>query len=338
MPSKITNLFTGIGCSTPIFGLILLGYFFYNRSFMLGIGALVLCFLAGVLVLVIVSQVEDKRKKTQTEFLQTFQPDQFNSNRHKSFTSDDLLSKIALDEQREKIYLWMPDLYKDVKVTKAYMNMPYIIKTYNYSDILAVNLKEDNYETASFQRDTHFANFLVNKVKEEEAAAGSPANQPIDKITSMDLEIIVDDNTNPRHLIRFYYAPYTPLRKDSLGYAAHVKERQEWFTRLKTIIEQQNAATQEVESPIKTLESPIHAGTSRPVAMQKETRLTVEVDMDRYAMSLHDHTEKNAEENPEINVAEPQHEQEIVKPTSYFEQLLEKNRRQLRGDYTDEEK
>lgn len=337
MPSKITNLLSGIGCSTPIFGFVLLGYFFYNRSFMLGIGALVVFFLAGILLLGIVQQVEDKRKKTQLEFIQTFQPDQFDSNRHKSYTSYDLLSKIALDEKREKIYLWMPDLKKGVKVTKAYINMPYIIKTYNYSDVLAVNLKEDNYETASVKRDTHFTNFLLNKVKEEEAATGSPVSQPVDKITSMDLEIIVDDNTNPKHLIRFYYAPYTPLRKDTLGYAAHVKERQEWFTRLKTIIEQPNVVAQEVERPNKTIESPIFVGTSEPVATQEKTRITMEVDMDRYSLLSHVHSEDNAEDNLEINKADPQHEQDIEKPTSYFEQLLEKNRRQLRGDYTDEE-
>ncbi|MCM3636674.1 hypothetical protein M3152_02995 [Sporosarcina luteola] len=337
MPSKITNLISGIGCSTPIFGIVLLGYFFYNRSFLLGIGALVVFFLVGILLFGIVHQVEDKRKKSQLEFLQTFQPDQFDANRHKSFTSYDLLSKIALDKQREKIYLWMPELKKDVKVTKAYINMPYVIKTYSYSDILAVNLKEDNYETASVQRDTHYTNFLLNKLKEEEAATGSPTSQPVDKITSMDLEIIVDDSTNPKHLIRFYHAPYTPLRKDTLEYAAHVKERQEWFTRLKTIIEQPNVVAQEIDRPIETIESPILTGTLEPVVTQENTRITMEVDMDRYTLSSHNHSEDNAEENLKINKTDPQHEQNNEKPTSYFEQLLEKNRRQLRGDYTDEE-
>ncbi|MFC5604273.1 hypothetical protein [Sporosarcina koreensis] len=337
MPSKLTNLFTGIGCTAPFLGFVLLGYFFYNQSFGLGIIALVACILAALFILGIAQQAEDKRKKTQLEFLQTFQPGQSDFHKYKSSTSYDLLSKIAIDEQREKIHLWMPDTKKGERVTKAYVNMPYLIKTYNYSDILAINLKEDNYETASVQRDTHFTNFLLNKLKEEGTVMGTPASQPVDKITSLDLEIIIDDNTNPRHLIRFYHAPYTPLRKDSLGYAAHLKERQEWFTRLKTIIEQQNDAAQKVESQIETFESPVQVETPKPVVTQEMTRLTVDVDMDRYALSLYKDAKDISEVNPEIMQDAPQHEQDTEKPKSYFEQLLEKNRRQLRGDYSDEE-
>lgn len=337
MSSKLSNLFTGIGCSTPILGFVLLGYLFYNRSFVLGIVALVVCILAGLLILGTAQQAEDKRKKTQMEFLQTFQPPQFDVTKHKSFSSYDLLSKIAIDDQHKKVHLWMPDTKRGIKVTKAYPNMPYNIRTYNFSDILAINLKEDNFETESIQRDTHFTNFLLNKLKEEAPATGNPTSQPVDKITSMDLEIIVDDNANPRHLIRFYYAPYTPLRKDSLEYEAHVKERNEWFTKLKTIIEQQNDHAPKAESPLEMDKSPIQAATSDPAETQEKTRITMEVDMDRYTLSFHDDPKDTSEVIPEITQDAPRQEQDTEKPKSYFEQLLEKNRRQLRGDYTDKE-
>lgn len=336
MPSRITNLFVGIGCMTPIFGLVLLGYFFYNRSFLLGIVSLVVCFFAAIILFGVIQQIEDRRKKEQLEFLQTFQPDQFDFNKHKSFTSYDLLSKIAIDDQQKKVYLWMPVPKKGGNVTKAYAKMPYIINTYNFSDILAIYLKEDNYETASAQRDSHFTNFLLNKLNEEDVATGKAASEPVDKINSMDLEIITDDNSKPRHLIRFYHAPYTPLKKDSLEYAAHFKERQDWFAKLKFIIEQRNDIAREVERPIETIDPPLQAETPIHEISNEKTRITVEVDTNQYSLSLHEDSEHSLEENPEIKKAAPP-EQELKKPSSYFEQLLEKNRRQLRGDYNDEE-
>ena len=138
--------------------------------------------------------LEQKQKEKQLAFLHTFQPDEFDFQKHKSFTSYDLLTKIALDEQRKKVYIWMPDPKKVGNVKKAYARMPYTINTYNYSDILAVNLKEDYQRTDSVHRDTHYTHFLLNKLKEEDRKKSNTTKPPVDKVSSMDLEIIVDDN------------------------------------------------------------------------------------------------------------------------------------------------
>lgn len=336
MSSKLAGLFYGMGCLVPISGFVLLGYFFFHRSFMVGSIAIVVSIVAGIILLGSASFIEEKQKAKQLEFLNTFQPGQFDFHKNKSFPSYDLLAKIAIDEQRENVYLWTPDLKKQKHVTKAYAGMPYIINTYSYSDMLAVNLKEDNYQTDSVQRDTHFTQFLLNKLKQEESARSRAEKPAIDKISSLDLEIIVDDNAKSKHLIRFYHAPHLQIRKDSPEYEAHFKERQFWFTKLKGIIEQQNDAAHPVEPPTeRTIAPSIHVESPGQDAATEKTQITVEVATNRYSLNVH---EENTLEDPtEIKKADPQLEQNTEKPKSYFEQLLEKNRRQLHGNYTDDE-
>lgn len=335
MSSKLSNLFFGMGCLLPIFGFVLLGYFFFNRSFMFGAVAVIVSIVVGLALLGSASFIEEKQKAKQLEFLNTFQPAQFDFHRHKSFPSYDLLAKIAIDEQQENVYLWTPNLKKQGYVTKAYAGMSYIINTYSYSDILAINLIEDNYQSDSVQRDTHFTQFLLNKLKQEEFTISNAEKPSIDKISSLDLEIIVDDSAKPKHLIRFYHAPHLRIRKDSPEYEAYFKERQYWFTKLKGIIEKQNAVAHHVEPPIEPITPSVHVESSDADVTTEKTQITVEVATNQY--SLHLHEENALEETSEIKKVESQLEQNTEKPKSYFEQLLEKNRRQLHGDYTDDE-
>ena len=289
-----------------------------------------------ILLLGIGSELEQKQKRKQLEFLNTFQPDQFDFQKHKSFTSYDLLTKIAIDEQRQKVYIWGPEPKKVGDIKKAYAGMPYIIHTYNYSDIVAIILKEDNRRTASVQRDTHFAHFLLNKLKEEDASKNNATHPPVDKISSMDLEIVVDNKTGQRHLIRFYHTPYIYIRKDTPEYRAYFRERQEWFEKLNVIIEQQNDTAVKIETPnetIKTIESPVIVAPPVEDPTEK-TQILVDLDTTQYSLRLHAETEVHSEVTPEVIQAEPPQEEVVEKPLSYFEQLVEKNRRQLRGDST----
>ena len=341
MPSNLTRFFFGFGCFTPILGFILLGYLFSNRSFIGGIVALVICLVVMIFLFGFGSILEQKQKAKQLEFINTFQPDQYNSQKNKSFTSYDLLTKIAIDELQKKVYFWMPDseLVGDVK--KAFVRMPYITRTYNYSDLLAVNLKEDNRRTDSVHRDTHFTHFVLNKLQEDDMRKSSTTKPPVDKVSSMDLEVVVDDTTTPSHLIRFYHAPYIYIRKDSLEYKAYSRERQEWFTKLKVIIDQQNETSVETEVPTAIIEPPLITVPAEEEPAEK-TQILVDVDTTQYSLQLreeHEETEDNPEVIPEAtteDIPKESAQDTVEKPLSYFEQIVEKNKRQLRGDSTDE--
>ncbi|MCG7346473.1 hypothetical protein MHZ92_20420 [Sporosarcina sp. ACRSL] len=335
MPSTLSRIFFGLGCFTPMLGLGLLFHLFSNRSFMAGIVSLVICLFVMLVGVGIGSLLEQKQKEKQLAFLHTFQPDQFDFQKQKSYTSYDLLTKIALDEQRKKLHIWMPDPKKVGITNKAYIRMPYIINTYNYSDILAVNLKEDYERTDSVHRDTDFTHFILNQLKEDDIVKSKTTKPQVDKVSSMDLELIVDDKASPSHLIRFYYAPYIYIRKDSPEYEAYNKERQEWFTKLKGIVEQQNDTAVSIERPIETMEPPVLIEPSDEDLTEK-TQILVEVETSQYSLQLHEEIEDTSEPAPEVVQVEPQQEVAAEKPLSYFEQLIEKNRRQLRGDSTDE--
>ena len=337
MPSKLSNLFLGLGCLSPIVGIGLLLYFLFQSSIFLGFLSVIISLLAMTILFVLTSQIEEKRKIKQAEFLQTFQPNQYNAHKFKAFTSYDLLAKIAIDEQRRKVYFWFPDSAKGENSTQAYVGMPYIIKAYSYSDILAIKLLEDNHQTATVQKDTHS---LLNRLSEGEIESSKASLPPIDKISSMDLEIIVNDNVKPRHLIRFYHMPHARIRKDSPQYQAYLRECQQWFTILEAIIHEseQNVAVQEIEYPMETTEQePSIIEESLQEAPSKETtHITIDVDTERYSLRLHEES-KNAEADhsqqvTDEDVADPP----VKKPLSYFEQLIEKNRRQMRGDFPED--
>ena len=187
MPSKLSNLFLGLGCLSPIVGIGLLLYFLFQSSIFLGFLSVIISLLAMTILFVLTSQIEEKRKIKQAEFLQTFQPNQYDAQKYKSFTSYNLLSKIAIDEQQGKVYFWVPYSDKGENSTKAYVGMPYIIKAYNYSDIFAIKLAEDNYQTATVKRNT-FHNFPSQRLSEGEIVSSKASHPPIDKISSMTLK------------------------------------------------------------------------------------------------------------------------------------------------------
>lgn len=102
MPSKLSNLMAGLGCLTPITGIVLLCYFLFQSSISLGVISIVLSFVLTIVFIALGIRIEEKRKVKQLDFLQTFQPDVDDFHKLKSFTSYDLLTKIAIDDQRRK--------------------------------------------------------------------------------------------------------------------------------------------------------------------------------------------------------------------------------------------
>ncbi|MCG7335620.1 hypothetical protein MHZ95_10045 [Sporosarcina sp. ACRSM] len=335
MPSKLSNLMAGLGCLTPIVGIVLLCYFLFQSSISLGVISIVLSFVITILFIALGIRIEEKRKLKQLDYLQTFQPDVEDFHKLKSFTSYDLLTKIAIDDQHGKVYFWAADSDKVQNITKAYVGMPYIIKSYNYIDILAVRFTEDQHQTATVQRDTHFTHYLLNKLSKDKVESKNASGPPIDKISSMDLEIILNDNVKPRHLIRFYHEPNIRIRKDSPEYQGHYSNLQQWFTRLETIINEteESFATSNVEQPLEIIEPANHKDLSQEDPPNEKTQIMMDVDMKQYSLDL---TEDRTELNPQSSPDDPIPMQAPEKPTSYFEQLIEKNKKQLRGDYSDE--
>lgn len=338
MLSKLSNWFLGLGCLSPIIGIVLLFYFVFQSSIFYGVLTIIISLVVTIILFILMSEVEAKHKLKQLEFLQTFQPDQEGSQKFKSFTSYDLLSKIAIDTEREKVYFWVADPQKGKNITKAYVGMPYSITTCNYADILAVRLTEDQHPTDSIQRNTHFTNFLLHKLSEEETEVYKTTYPPVDKIRSMDIEIIINDNEKPKHLIRFYHEPHIRIKKDSPPYQAYFMECQKWFAILQDIIQktEQNVNVSNIERPIIPLEPSIREETLQESASKEATQITMEIDIEHYSLHLPGKSKVSTEENPQSRPEEAVAEQVEEKPLSYFDQLIEKNRKQMRGDYTDD--
>lgn len=216
--------------------------------------------------------------------------------------------------------------------------MPYVIKTYHFSDLLAIKFIENGHQMASVQKDTHYTNFLLNKIQKKEMIINHSTHPPIDNISSMDLEIIVNDNEMPRHRLCFYHEPYRKMGKDSPEYEAFHKEFQKWFSRLKVMIyeAEQNVMEQNFEKPFVSIDSTItEEAVSNPIPMKK-TKIMIDIDTRQPSLHFSKKAPARSEEILDSTEDDSKQGQTIEKPKSYFEQLVEKNKRQLRGDYTDE--
>lgn len=323
MPSKLSNSFMWIGCFLPLISFLMLGYFSYQHSFGLGLLALAVSFVMSLFSFGLMIKYKRKHRHKQLALLQTFQPDVVDSHKFKSFISSDLLTKIAIDSQQQKIYCWIPNSTKGKQITKAFYGMSYTIKTYHFSDLLGIKYIENDYEMTFVQKDTHYTNFLLNKLRENETTSRS-TQPPIDKIRSMDLEMIVSDNEYSKYRIRFYYEPYRQLQKDSPKYEALQKEFYNWFNRLKEII---CNSEQNIKSSVSTIDIE---------AEEKKTKITIDMDAIQPFLYLKEAPQTSVEETLEEFKDESEQEETIPKPTSYFDQIVEKNRRQLRGEYTEE--
>ncbi len=334
MSSKKSNSVVGLGCFIPILGITLLVYFFFQHSFILGLFIGVTSIIVSLFIFGIVSQMEEKRKQQQLEFLQTFQPKQVDSKKLKSYTSYDLLTKIAVDPKQKKVYVWIPNVAQGKTIKKVFAGMSYVIKTYDFSDLLAVQYTEEGHPMASAQRDTNYTNFLLNKVREEDSETNRSARPPIDKVDSVAIDVIVNDTTESRHRIHFYHEPYRHIRKDSPKYKAFYNEAYKLFSLLEKVVHE---TEQNLEVSMETASPTINEEVVVEPSPVKKTHITVELDTKQPEWQLSKEYPSLVENKTEsITKEKSKEEQTVEKPTSYFEQLVEKNRRQLRGDYSDE--
>src|SRR4051812_33333002 len=108
MQTKLSNFFLGLGCLSPIIGVTIFIYLFINQSLLSGFIYLGVLLVIMIILIVIASQMEDKRKAKQKHPLSTLQPKVENYHETQSYVSYDILSKITLDEENKRIYFWAP--------------------------------------------------------------------------------------------------------------------------------------------------------------------------------------------------------------------------------------
>lgn len=318
MPTKISRFLIGLGCLSPMVGIGFLVYFIFLKAALNGLYSVLSLFLLMIFFILLATKIEEKRKEKQKNFLLTFKPEVDGFQETQSFISFDLLSKIAMDANKECLYLWAPE-NNDAKAQKnVYYGMPYQVLTYKYSDILAVEMFENKIPISTVSRRSKSARFLLDGL--EIATDTDPLQMEQTKnkeLTKIELKLTVNDSIKPIHLIRFYFDPHKSLRKESIEYQSIQNDLQHWFTALHLIIKNSDKKDGFVntsqESGLKVAEhEQIVNATSQLLSVLKKV--------------LHNKLNDETQFNFDSKI-----EQSKEAPSSYFDELLKKNRKQLHG-------
>lgn len=324
MPTKLSNFLIGIGCFSLVIGIGFFFYFLINKSILTAF----LYVISSLFILIIFASfsaaAENKRKEQQKNLISTFQPNDKDFQETQSFISFDLLSKVTMDEKHKRIYLWTPE-NKDIQMLKnVYYGMPYQLFTYEYSDILAIELLEDNTLISTISRRSKSAFFLLDGLQTIQAKA--PGEPSIKKVHAIELKIIVNDRVKPIHIIRFYSDPTTSLQKGSAEYQKVQNDIEHWVTVLNLIIKE---ADQE-EGVHHNDKNGLNKSNTPSSEITKLKELHVEKHEKKRIAKIQLLSVLNQIISIKLNDEEPM--QSIRNTDSYFDQLLEKNREQLRGD------
>ncbi|MFD1204800.1 MULTISPECIES: hypothetical protein [Sporosarcina] len=242
MPSTQSKWYIKLGCLSPIIGILALIYLLNQQIYLPGYIIFFIFFGLAVLFLYLSNQSEEKEKKKQIDHLQSIVPKDTSYVESHAFISYDLLSKIAVDEKKRRIYFWSPVQSGQAPVKRAYLNMPYDISSYRYENLLAIEI----YENGMLQKGAINQN---EKTGEKITALGQTIDHQQQsfsklrkvihrKVSTLEMKIIIDDAKQPVRVIRFYSNIDKRLKKDSSEYIAIKKEADHWLHLLTFLMEQ----------------------------------------------------------------------------------------------------
>ncbi|WP_339251150.1 hypothetical protein NSQ43_13960 [Sporosarcina sp. FSL W8-0480] len=243
MPSTQSNWYVRLGCLAPIIGTIALFTLVRQDRLLPAFIFFAIFFGFAALFLSLATRTENKLKAKQLAHLETYKPKRSTYHETHAFVSDDLLSKIAIDERNRRIHFWEPSLLADGKrVSKAYLKMPYEIFDYSYDQLLAIETYENGIRKKVIFNE-------AEGTKDRLEAIGQSLNPVIDekvslarkailrKTVTVEMKIVVDNEKKPFHIIRFYSNLDKRLRKDSTEYIGVYRKMDHWVTLLTYIMD-----------------------------------------------------------------------------------------------------
>lgn len=347
MSTKLSNFFVALGCLSMLVGGAFFIYFLINKSIGTAFLYASISFILMIILAVIGSQIDEKRKRKHKEYLLTLQPTEKQFQETQTFVSFDLLSKIAMDEQNERIYLWAPEKRSVQSLKDISYRMPYQLFSYAYAEILAVEVVESGASIRMNSRRSQSSKFFLDGLQPitEDFLKEQTDEQPAYSIM---LKLILKDRVKPIHLIQFYADSAKSPNKNSEIYQKVLKDLEHWFTVLhfimkdidkiegyeydpndetNNLIEKSHAINSSgfKSKRVKQMKQTTNFNTSKDITFARVQLLSVlnQVTYMKLNEGLLLNNDEETKKYPEVS-------------SSYFNQLLEKNREQMRNDINKE--
>lgn len=212
IPTNLTRVLTGLGCLIPLFSIGFFVFSILNGFGFLGALLSIIVFLIGVIILGQSQIVENRQKEKQKEMLLSLNKDLADFDKIPSLTATDLLTRVAIDHNKQRLYIWFAEDNEGKVLQKPNVGMPYRLLNFAFKDLDALALLEDGFILSS------------EGTVEVSAISANPNKKPVDKVTSLALLLKMDHAKHSLFQINFYNKPYIPLTKGSSEYEALLQE------------------------------------------------------------------------------------------------------------------
>lgn len=259
--------------------------------------------------------IEGRQKEKQKEILLSLNKDLADFNKMPSFTSTDLLTRVAIDRDKQRLYIWFAEDKEGKVLRKPYVNMPYRMLNFAFKDLAAIAVVENGFILSSYGTLDDIPVGTMGTITD------NPNKMPVDKVNLLTLILKMDHAKHSSFQINFYNKPYIPLAKNSPEYAALLREARKCYDRLKVVMGQPKL-TPELTDPLHNEQTPIQI-IEAPIRTVELPR----TEIPQKQMSA-DPVEKEIEDERPIPKQQVQEEREL----SYFERLVAENKRQLSED------
>ncbi|QTD43210.1 hypothetical protein [Sporosarcina sp. Te-1] len=297
--TKETKLVEGSGCLLSLFAIGFFIFALFNGFGFKGFILSVIVFIIGFGLLGQSQIMVERNKEQQKERLLALDAGQANLEKYPSLVSSDILKRIALNLEQQRIYVWLAIDENGRILQKPKNGMSYRLLTYSFADLLAVAMVQDRSIVLSSSKtgeDAALHRFI------QERPVGAPASNanaiPKDKVRSMALILQMADEKVPFYQFNFYNEPYINLAKDSTDYRAFLDEMHIWHEKLKICMNQAapNSSNKIMEAPMG---NPVAERTNKPetekVAQEQKTEWLRKADTRDAAMIAETHQRESEE-------------------------------------------
>lgn len=234
--TKLSNLVGSLGCLLPITTSCIFIYSIFNGFGFIGFLCAIIAFVLSIFIFAQAQALEDRQLAKQKEELLSFKMDQINFEQMPTIIAYDALARVAVDHEKQHIYLWRAQDENGHLLKKPKTGMRYRLFIYSFQTVKSLAIIEDRDVISTSSKSTFHA--LETFIKSETVAnkETSSKEKPIHKVRKMTLIIQMNDGKFPFHPINFYNEPHKDLLKKSLEYTSIVEEMQIWYNKLDSIL------------------------------------------------------------------------------------------------------
>lgn len=215
MSSRHSNFIGYVGCSFIPIGIGLLIFLITIGQLGIGIVLLIVLLVISIAFMARASELEDANRERYKNYIASFRPEIEGFTETQVISPDSLLTRIALDEQKKRVCIWLPN---DPTMKLPQKEMTFQVFSYEFADIQAVEM-------------------IINEQYTLEKRTGSAPSMEPETITSLQLQITAAHTT---HTLIFYEATmkngHIQLKRGTNAYQKQLKTLEQGFSLMKELI------------------------------------------------------------------------------------------------------